>query len=194
MKRLLDIIASAIGLLMLLPLFIVVIYLIKQHDGGPIFYYARRVGKGGQEFAVYKFRSMVVDADRQGAAVTISSDDRITPIGKFLRDTKLDELPQLLNVLKGEMSLVGPRPEDPRYVEKYTPQQRRILDYPPGITSAASLTYRNEESLLSGDDWETQYLNQIMPDKLAIDLEYCDRANIGQDLILILKTIFSMFA
>ena len=194
MKRVLDIIASAIGLLILSPVFIVVIYLIKQHDGGPIFYHARRIGKGGQEFAVYKFRSMVVDADRQGAAVTISSDDRITPIGKFLRDTKLDELPQLLNVLKGEMSLVGPRPEDPRYVEKYTPQQRRILDYPPGITSAASLTYRNEESLLSGDDWETQYLNQIMPDKLAIDLEYCDRANIGQDLILILKTIFSMFA
>ena len=194
MKRLLDVIAAAIGLLLLTPLFAVVICMIKQHDRGPIFYHARRIGKDGKEFAVYKFRSMIIDADKQGPAVTTSGDDRITPIGKFLRNTKLDELPQLLNVLNGEMSLVGPRPEDPRYVEKYTPVQRKILAYKPGITSAASLTYRDEESLLSGKDWETQYLSKVMPDKIAIDLEYCDRANIGQDLILIFKTIFSMFA
>src|SRR5690349_3953933 len=138
-KRLLDVVAATAGLILLLPLFIVVAIAIKLHDGGHVFYRARRVGKDGCLFHLYKFRTMVVNADRQGPAVTASGDSRITPVGRWLRRTKLDELPQLLNVLVGDMSLVGPRPEDPRYVMLYTPSQRRVLSVRPGITSAASL-------------------------------------------------------
>ncbi len=143
-------------------------------------------------FELYKFRTMIVDADKIGPGVTASGDTRVTPVGKFLRRTKLDELPQLLNVLKGEMSLVGPRPEDSRYVMLYTPAQRQILDFVPGITSAASLAYRNEEEMLTGDDWETVYQTKVMPAKIAIDLEYMATANILTDLNLIFQTIFSM--
>jgi lipopolysaccharide/colanic/teichoic acid biosynthesis glycosyltransferase len=135
---------------------------------------------------------MIVDADQVGPGVTASGDNRVTPIGKFLRRTKLDELPQLFNVLKGEMSLVGPRPEDARYVMMYTPGQRQILDFVPGITSAASLAYRNEEEMLTGDDWETVYQTQVMPTKIAIDLEYMASATVITDLGLIFKTIFAM--
>ena len=136
---------------------------------------------------------MIVDADQQGAAITADGDTRVTPIGKFLRRTKLDELPQLLNVAIGQMSLVGPRPEDPRYVALYTPQQRRILDVLPGITSAASLIYRDEQALLTGADWETVYRTKIMPAKIEIDLNYLKTANIVTDLTLIFRTVFSMF-
>ncbi len=135
---------------------------------------------------------MIVDADKVGPAVTASGDRRVTSIGKFLRRTKLDELPQLLNVLKGEMSLVGPRPEDPRYVAIYTPAQRQILDFRPGITSAASLAYRHEEQMLTGDDWETVYRTQIMPEKIAIDLAYMASATVMTDLKLIFQTILAM--
>lgn len=192
-KRLVDILASAIGLILLFPLFLVVAVAIKIHDGGSVFYRAKRTGYQGKDLLLYKFRSMVQSADVNGPGITASNDTRITPIGKFLRKTKLDELPQLINVFKGEMSLVGPRPEDPRYVSKYTTEQRHILDYKPGITSAASLFYRHEESLLIGDDWETQYLTKVMPDKIAIDIDYCTTSNIWQDIVLITKTVFSMF-
>jgi lipopolysaccharide/colanic/teichoic acid biosynthesis glycosyltransferase len=161
-------------------------------DNGPIFYRANRIGKGGVTFAVYKFRTMIVDADKIGPAVTASGDSRVTPLGAFLRRTKLDELPQLLNVLNGEMSLVGPRPEDPRYVALYTPAQRQILDFVPGITSAASLTYRHEEQMLTGDDWETVYHQKVMPEKIAIDLAYMASANVITDLKLIFQTVFAM--
>ncbi len=132
---------------------------------------------------------MIVAADRTGPAVTASDDQRITPIGKILRQTKLDELPQLFNVLRGQMSLVGPRPESPKYVDLYDPQQREILQFRPGITSAASLAYRHEEQMLTGDDWEQTYIEKIMPKKIAIDLEYFPSANIITDIQLILKTI-----
>jgi lipopolysaccharide/colanic/teichoic acid biosynthesis glycosyltransferase len=161
-------------------------------DRGPIFYRANRIGKSGVTFAVYKFRTMIVDADKIGPAVTASGDSRVTPIGAFLRRTKLDELPQLLNVLSGEMSLVGPRPEDPRYVSLYTPAQRQILDFVPGITSAASLAYRHEEQMLTGDDWETVYHQKVMPEKIAIDLAYMGSANVITDLKLIFQTVFAM--
>jgi lipopolysaccharide/colanic/teichoic acid biosynthesis glycosyltransferase len=192
-KRLLDVVAATAGLILLLPLFIVVAIAIKLHDGGPVFYRARRVGKDGCLFHLYKFRTMVVNADRQGPAVTASGDSRITPVGRWLRRTKLDELPQLLNVLVGDMSLVGPRPEDPRYVMLYTPSQRRVLSVRPGITSAASLEYRNEEQLLCGVDWEIQYRNEIMPTKVAIDLLYLSHRTVWTDINLILCTIMSMF-
>jgi lipopolysaccharide/colanic/teichoic acid biosynthesis glycosyltransferase len=193
LKRSIDIIASLIGLFLLSPIFLIIAILIKIHDGGSIFYRAKRIGYQGQDLLLYKFRSMIPQADTQGPAVTASGDQRITPIGQFLRNTKLDELPQLINVLKGEMSLVGPRPEDPRYVNQYSTSQRQILNYKPGITSAASLSYRHEESLLNSPDWETQYLTQVMPDKIAIDIEYCQKASIWKDFTLITKTIFSMF-
>jgi lipopolysaccharide/colanic/teichoic acid biosynthesis glycosyltransferase len=134
---------------------------------------------------------MVVDADRKGPGITNAQDARITSVGRFLRRTKLDELPQLINVLRGEMSLVGPRPEDPHYVDLYTPEQRAILNLRPGITSMASLTYRNEEQMLSGSDWEQTYIEEVMPTKLSIDLEYAQRANLFADIWLIIRTIFS---
>lgn len=174
------------------PLLLVLCLIIKLSDNGPVFYKAKRIGKGGVPFELYKFRTMIVNADRVGPAVTASGDKRVTPIGRFLRRTKLDELPQLLNVLKGEMSLVGPRPEDPRYVALYTPAQRQILDFSPGITSAASLTYRNEEEMLTGDDWEIVYQTKVMPTKIEIDLQYMASANVMTDLTLIFQTVFSM--
>jgi lipopolysaccharide/colanic/teichoic acid biosynthesis glycosyltransferase len=192
LKRLLDIVASFCGLILLSPLLIIIAIAIKLQDGGSVFYRAKRIGYQGQDLLLYKFRSMVPQADLNGPAVTASGDQRITPIGKFLRNTKLDELPQLINVFVGEMSLVGPRPEDPKYVSQYTLEQRQILLYKPGITSAASLCYRHEESLLTSSDWELQYLNKVMPDKILIDIKYCSTANIWQDITLITKTIFSM--
>jgi lipopolysaccharide/colanic/teichoic acid biosynthesis glycosyltransferase len=191
LKRGFDVVASGAGLVVLSPLFFVIAIAVRLNSRGPVFYRARRVGRHGKEFLLYKFRSMITDADQIGPGITSAQDNRITSVGRFLRRTKLDELPQLINVVRGEMSLVGPRPEDPRYVELYTPEQREILRYRPGITSMASFTYRNEEQLLSGDDWERMYVDQVMPAKLTIDLEYARRANLFTDVWLILRTVFS---
>lgn len=192
LKRAFDIVATSLGLLALLPVFVVIIGIIKFTSPGPIFYQAKRVGKDGKVFHAYKFRSMVVNADRIGPAVTHAQDSRVTPIGRFLRHYKLDELPQLLNVIKGEMSLVGPRPEDPRYVALYTPQQREIFKVRPGITSPASVRYRDEENLLVGADWETKYVQEIMPSKLAVDLEYARNATVWKDFSIIFQTFASI--
>jgi lipopolysaccharide/colanic/teichoic acid biosynthesis glycosyltransferase len=191
LKRGFDVVASGVGLIVLSPLFFVIAIAVRLNSRGPVFYRARRVGRHGKEFLLYKFRSMITDADQIGPGITSAQDNRITSVGRFLRRTKLDELPQLINVVRGEMSLVGPRPEDPRYVELYTPEQREVLMYRPGITSMASFTYRNEEQLLSGDDWERMYVDQVMPAKLTIDLEYARRANLFTDVWLILRTVFS---
>jgi lipopolysaccharide/colanic/teichoic acid biosynthesis glycosyltransferase len=150
------------------------------------------VGKNGELFRPFKFRSMAVGADQQGPGITAAGDARVTRAGRFLRRTKLDELPQLINVLRGDMSLVRPRPEDPRYVALYTPEQRRVLAVRPGITSAASLAYRHEEQLLAGADWETVYREQVLPAKLAIDLDYLARRSLWSDLGLIVRTVGSM--
>jgi lipopolysaccharide/colanic/teichoic acid biosynthesis glycosyltransferase len=192
-KRAFDIIVSGILLVGLSPILATLAAIIKLTSPGPIFYKATRVGRNGQLFKVYKFRSMVVGADKKGPGITTAGDARVTPIGKILRKYKLDELPQLLNVMKGDMSLVGPRPEDPRYVAMYTPEQRLVLQVAPGITSPASVYYRDEESLLNGQDWETTYIQQIMPAKLAIDMEYARHANIGQDMTIIWKTFQAMW-
>lgn len=189
LKRFFDIVASLGGLLVLSPLLLVLAVLVKATSEGPIFYRANRVGRYGKPFKLYKFRSMVVNADKIGPGVTGAADPRITPIGRFLRKTKLDELPQLINVLRGEMSIVGPRPEDPRYVALYTEAQRKVLDVRPGITSPASVQYRDEESMLTGDDWEKHYIETVMPAKLAIDTEYAQHANVWRDIALILKTL-----
>lgn len=193
LKRTIDLVAAACGIVLLLPLFLLIALVIKVQDRGPVFYRAWRVGKDGCPFRLYKFRTMVVDADRAGPGITTHGDPRITRTGAWLRRTKLDELPQLFNVLIGDMSLVGPRPEDPRYVRLYTPEQYTVLRVRPGITSAASLTYRHEERVLAGSDWETTYREVVLPEKLAIDLDYLDRRNVFTDLILVWRTILSMF-
>jgi lipopolysaccharide/colanic/teichoic acid biosynthesis glycosyltransferase len=192
LKQTFDTTVATFGLLALAPVFLVVAVLIKLEDGGPVFYRAKRVGLNGNLFPLYKFRSMRVDADRMGPGITASGDPRITRMGAWLRRTKVDELPQLLNVIAGDMSLVGPRPEDPRYVALYTPEQRRILQVRPGITSAASLAYRHEEQMLSGPNWQDTYVHEVMPAKLAIDLEYLARRNLLTDMTLILRTIGAM--
>jgi len=192
-KRLFDILISGAALIALSPILGALALAVKLSSPGPVFYKATRVGRGGRLIKVYKFRSMVTGADKAGPGVTTAGDARVTPIGRILRRYKLDELPQLLNVLRGDMSLVGPRPEDPRYVALYTPEQRLVLRVAPGITSPASLYYRDEETLLSGQDWETQYVQHIMPAKLAIDLNYVKNANLAQDMRIIWKTFQSMW-
>ncbi len=194
MRRALDVAVAAVGLVLLWPVLLVVAVAVAVSSPGPVLHRARRVGRGGQPFTLLKFRTMVRDAASAGPGVTASGDTRITPVGRILRRTKLDELPQLVNVLKGEMSLVGPRPEDERYVELYTPEQRRILDARPGITSPASITYRDEESVLSGaEDLEAAY-RELMAEKIRIDLAYLDRRSVRSDLGVLWRTARAVVA
>src|SRR6476660_2477593 len=172
LRRAMDLGGAGAGLIISCPLLLAIALRICLRDGGPVLYRTQRVGKDGRLFHLYKFRTMVVNADRQGPGITRSGDPRITPEGRWLRRSKLDELPQLINVLRGEMSLVGPRPEDPRYVALYTPTERAVLRARPGLTSAASLAYRHEESLLFGVFWEMRYRTEILPGKIALDREY----------------------
>lgn len=190
--RLLDLTVSGLGLILLAPIFLVIGLLIKFTSSGPIFYRAARVGKNGHLFRLYKFRSMYVDADKRGPAITVHNDPRITPVGRFLRNSKLDELPQLINILRGEMSLIGPRPEDPKYVAIYTPEQCQVLSVRPGLTSRASVFYREEETHLQGDDWEETYKNQILPRKLTAELSYLEKRTFWTDLLLIIKTLMAI--
>ena len=189
-KGLYDLIFACCGLVVLSPLFLVIAALVKIADGGPILYRQIRVGLHGRPFRICKFRSMVSATEQAGPFVTKNGDTRITWIGRILRKTKLDELPQLWNVLKGEMSLVGPRPEVPRYVERYTPEQRDILGCKPGITDLASLCFRDEEALLEhADNVEEFYVQHCLPRKLKLNQEYAARANLLSDTWIILQTI-----
>ncbi len=188
MPRPVEAFLAAAGLLVLSPLLFVIALLIKMYDGGEVLYRAVRVGRNGKLFMLLKFRTMVAGADKIGAAITTRGDSRITPLGGFLRRYKLDELPQLVNVVKGEMSLVGARPEDPRYVALYNEVQKQILAFRPGITSPASLEYRDEASQLQGDDWQQQYLNIILPRKVAMDLSYLQRRTFFSDIKIIIRT------
>jgi lipopolysaccharide/colanic/teichoic acid biosynthesis glycosyltransferase len=192
-QRAFDLGAAAAVLLLLSPLLVAVAVLVKLTSPGPVFHKAERVGKGGQIFRLYKFRSMVADASRIGPAVTSAGDTRITGTGKWLRRFKIDELPQLFNVVKGEMSLVGPRPEDPKYVARFTPEQQRLLSVAPGITGAASVRYRSEEQFLTGPDWENTYVGVILPDKLRIELEYLQQRTFISDMCLLLRTALVLF-
>ncbi|MEO8035435.1 MAG: sugar transferase, partial [Acidobacteriota bacterium] len=167
MKRLLDLAGSIAGLVLLAPLLALAALAVKLSSPGPVFYRARRAGRLGVPFEQLKFRSMRVN-DGNGPAVTAKGDRRVTRVGAVLRKTKIDELPQLLNVLRGEMSLVGPRPEAEKYVALYSAEQRRVLDFKPGITGAASVQFRDEEQRLTGADWETLYINEIMPEKARL--------------------------
>ena len=192
-KRLLDFSASLLGLMVLSPLFLWVALLIKLDSPGPVFHRGLRIGKDGLPFRIFKFRTMVADAATRGPGITSGDDPRITRMGRMLRKTKIDELPQLINVLKGEMSLVGPRPEDPAYVALYTPAQRQVLAVAPGITSPASLAFRHEERLLQTSDWETTYLQVILPRKLAMEGEYLAKRTLTSDMALILRTVLALF-
>ncbi len=168
--------------------------LIKLDTPGPALYRGPRVGRGGGIFHIYKFRSMVHEEGGVGPAITAKGDARVTRVGRFLRATKIDELPQFLNVLKGDMSIVGPRPEHPRYVAHYTKEQRRLLSVRPGLVSPATLAYRYEEALLAGSNGpEEVYLNVILPDKLRRDLEYLKRRSFAYDVVLVARTVLVLF-
>jgi len=189
-KRIFDLICSTLGLIVLSPVLIGISIKIKTGSDGPVFFKQVRVGESSKEFEILKFRTMVVDAEKLGKQITVGNDNRITKIGAFLRKYKLDELPQLINVFKGDMSLVGPRPEVPRYVQLYNEEQRKVLSVKPGITDLASIRYRDENDLLGGvDNPEEFYINTIMPDKLALNLHYINRNNVFFDIYIILKTI-----
>jgi len=191
--RLLDVSLSTIGLIVLSPVFLVTALLVKCTSPGPVLYRARRVGKDGCFFDVYKFRTMVVDAAKRGPGITGKNDPRVTQVGRFLRRSKIDELPQLFNVLKGDMSLVGPRPEDPRYVKGYSRDQLEILRVKPGITSPATILHRHEEQMLDGPDWEKSYRNQILPAKLEIELHYQSRRTFARDVLILAQTALMLF-
>lgn len=193
MKRCFDFVLSLMGLIALLPVFIVVAWVVKK-DGGPVFYRQQRVGKYGTLFNIYKFRSMVIDADKTGAKVTASHDPRITRIGSLLRKTKIDELPQLFNVLTGDISLVGPRPEVPYYVSKWPDACKKIiLSVKPGITDYATLYYNDEQAVLAkAEDPEKAYLKEVMPHKLRMYEQYVNDQNFWLDIRIILATLLKM--
>jgi lipopolysaccharide/colanic/teichoic acid biosynthesis glycosyltransferase len=189
-KRIFDLICSTLGLIVLSPVLIIIAIRIKTGSDGPVFFRQIRVGENNKEFEILKFRTMVVDAEKLGRQITVGNDSRITKIGAFLRKYKLDELPQLINVFKGEMSLVGPRPEVPRYVKLYNEEQKKVLEVKPGITDLASIRYRDENDLLGeAENPDEFYINIIMPDKLALNLEYINKNNVFFDIYIIFKTI-----
>ena len=189
MKRFFDIVASGCGLLVLLPLFLVIAIWIKLDSKGPVFYRQVRVGRYNKDFRIIKFRSMRVGADK-GSLVTIGGrDPRITRSGYFIRKYKLDELPQLINVFIGQMSIVGPRPEVRHYVDYWTKEQLHVLDVRPGITDPASIKFRNENELMEkADNPENYYINLIMQEKIRLYLEYVDKVGFWYDIKLIFKT------
>lgn len=190
LKRGYDIFFAFVGLALLAPFGLAVALLVKLGDGGPVFYRQRRVGLHGNFFRILKFRTMVVDAERLGPSVTKDHDPRITRVGRFLRRTKLDELPQLWNVLTGEMSFVGPRPEVPRYVERYSAEQRQILEFKPGITDLATLVFRDEETLLrNAANVEEFYVEHCIPRKFRLNLRYAHQATLWDDTLIIVETL-----
>lgn len=190
-KRVFDIVCSALGLLVLSPVLLITALLVGLTSPGGVLFRQERIGRDGKPFTIYKFRSM--RKDNAGLKITTSGDSRITPVGKALRKTKLDELPQLFNVLKGDMSFVGPRPEVREYTDLYTEEQRQVLMVRPGITGLASIRFRNENELLdASDDPNRTYIEEVMPQKIALDLEYIPHASVMYDIRLILETLVTV--
>ena len=194
-KRLFDIVFSFLGLVLLFPVFIIVALVVKLDSKGPVFYKGLRVGRCGKPFRIYKFRTMIPDADKIGGPSTAADDLRLTKVGKFLKQYQLDELPQLINVLKGEMSFVGPRPEVPQYIELLSKEEKeKILSVRPGMTDYASLWNFHEGEILKGSqDPEKTYLEKIRPKKIELQLKYIKDRSFWLDIKLILKTIFKIF-
>lgn len=189
-KRIFDILTTLIGGVLLLPFIAIIIIWIKVSSKGPLFYIQKRVGKDFKEFNLYKFRSMIIDAEKKGPSVTSGDDPRITKVGKFIRKTKIDELPQLINVLKGDMSLVGPRPEVMRFVKEKKEEYKKVLSVRPGITDNAAIEYRDEETIMvQYDDKEKAYIEIILPQKIKLYNLYIENISFVNDIKLILKTI-----
>lgn len=194
MKRLFDLTAATLGLVVLTPTIVVIALLIKVTDPGPAFFVHGRVGRGGRRFGMWKFRSMRVDAERMGPQITVANDPRVTTVGRWLRRLKFDEFPQLFNVVRGDMSLVGPRPEVERYVQTYGPNERPILDLRPGITDPASFAFYDEEAILArADDPQAFYVERLIPAKAKLNLDYAARRTLGSDLLLIIATVLKPF-
>jgi lipopolysaccharide/colanic/teichoic acid biosynthesis glycosyltransferase len=193
-KRIFDLSVSIILLVLFAPFYLLIALLIKLDSSGPVHYQALRVGKNGRTFRLLKFRTMKVNSSNFGPAITQKADPRITRVGRILREIKVDEIPQLWNVIRGDMSLVGPRPEDPRYVEKYNEEQRKVLLVKPGLSSPASIEYRHEEKLLSKqvDNLEDYYVYQVMPKKLKIDLDYVENQSLIRDVAICFKTAYTI--
>jgi lipopolysaccharide/colanic/teichoic acid biosynthesis glycosyltransferase len=194
MKRAFDVTVAAAGLIALSPLLLLVSILIKIDSRGPVFFKQERMGREFRPFDIYKFRTMVKDAARMGGAITFGDDSRITRVGRFLRKTKIDELPQLINVLRGEMSLVGPRPEVRKYVELFRRDYEEVLKVRPGLTDVASLKYEDEADVLGeSKDPEQEYLTRVLPDKIRLAKDYVGRSSLRFDLGLILRTLPKLF-
>lgn len=190
MGRTLEIIVAFLALVALLPLFLIIAFLIILDSRGPVFYRQLRVGRDNIDFTIYKFRTMHPGAENQSLLTKGQADKRVTGTGAFLRHYKMDELPQLFNILKGDMRFVGPRPEVRKYVELYTPEQKRVLSVKPGLTDFASLEFINEGDILArSEDPERLYIEEIMPAKLALNLKYIDETSRGKDIRIILRTI-----
>ena len=193
MIRFFDFILSLVGLVVLAPIFIVLAIWIKIDSKGPVFYKQVRVGRNGIDFGLFKFRSMVVDADKKGLITVGGRDPRITRSGYFIRKYKLDELPQLINVLLGDMSLVGPRPEVRKYVELYTDEQQKVLSVKPGITDYASIEYMDENEILGkSNDPEKTYIEEIMPEKIKYNMKYINNKNLFEYFKIILLTVLKI--
>ncbi len=194
MKRLFDVISSLLVLVTLSPFFLLIAILILIDSPGAVLFRQKRVGKGSKEFDLYKFRSMHCNAEKKGQLTVGGRDSRITSVGYWLRKFKLDEYPQLINVLKGDMSVVGPRPEVPKYVSLYNEEQKKVLSIPPGLTDYASLEYIDEDRLLGeSEDPELMYIEQIMPKKLELNLLYLEESSFTVDLKIIFSTIRKIF-
>jgi lipopolysaccharide/colanic/teichoic acid biosynthesis glycosyltransferase len=193
-KRIFDLTLAIPGLIVISPIWFIVALLIKVEDGGPVLFKQTRVGLNGVPFQIWKFRSMSMNSDKIGPQITIGNDSRITTIGAVIRRYKLDELPQLMNVLFGEMSFVGPRPEVLKYVSLYTAQQRKVLELTPGLTDLASIKYRRESELLAlSSDPEKTYIEEIMPEKIRINLEYLTKSSVFSDILVIFNTLRLVF-
>ena len=194
MKRLFDIVVSMLGLMFLLPLLLPVSILIKLDSPGPVFFRQRRMGRGFRPFFIYKFRTMVQDAPARGTSITVGRDPRITRVGGFLRKTKIDELAQLINVLNGDMSFVGPRPELPYYVELFHKDYEEILQIRPGITDLASLKYCDEAAVLgAAENPEQEYIAHVLPEKIQLAKDYLKQSSLLFDIGLIFRTILKLF-
>jgi lipopolysaccharide/colanic/teichoic acid biosynthesis glycosyltransferase len=193
-KRLFDVLASIAGLILLTPLLFFIAWRIRLEDGGPVFYRGARIGLYGRSFRIYKFRSMIMDAEKLGASSTSNDDARITQIGKLIRKYKLDELPQLINVFIGDMSLVGPRPEVKKFTDLYTEEEKVLLNVHPGITDWASLWNSDEGALLQGSlDPDKDYLEKIRPEKIRLQLKYVQERSFLMDMTIIFLTIKKIF-
>lgn len=192
-RRILEAVTAGAALIILSPLFGVIALLILHEDGGPVFFRQERVGLGGRRFRIWKFRTMTADAGSRGGELTVGNDPRITRIGHSLRKWKLDELPQLINVVTGEMGFVGPRPETPKYVALYSEELRHVLSLRPGITDPASIAYSRESDILAGaHDPEAYYISEVMPSKVRMNLDYADDATLWSDIRIVLRTILHL--